>query len=91
MYDTSLIFRIKDTLPLTNHKILELFFKSWVDEACHNNVKYEISRDINGEWEPGNHIFNETFRVTFKHRGDAVALKLKGIPQSFQNYIEFVN
>lgn len=77
MCQTSLLFKVKDT---SNNRVLEIFFKAWVDETCNNEVEYALESDI-----------SETFRVDFERFEDAVALKLKGIPQEFQKYLEFAN
>ena len=88
MYQTSLFFKIKDTMAQEKHHMVELFFKSWVDTTCHNEVDYTLTEVIQTpknttQWE-------EVYRVDFDRIEDAVALKLKGIPIEYQNYIEIV-
>lgn len=95
MDQTSILFKIKDRADLDNHRILEIFFKAWVDEICNNEVQYKVERDVNDDRPYGNYdSYNrwpETFRINFNREEDAVILKLKGIPEEFQNYLEFVN
>ena len=38
MEQTSILFKIKDTADLDNHRILEIFFKAWVDEISVEQV-----------------------------------------------------
>jgi hypothetical protein len=78
----SLFFKIKDTVNVEKHKIIELFFKDWIDTSCHNQVLYIVNRDVNTD-----SIF---VRADFDRQEDATALKLKGIPDEFQTYLEFV-
>jgi len=40
----SLFFKIKDSVDIDKHKLLELFFKDWVDDSCENQVHYNIER-----------------------------------------------
>ena len=87
MYQTSLYFKLKDAPGLERHHILELFFKSWVDGTCNNEVDYELETRT-GHSNPA--VWEETYRVDFEHIEDAVALKLKGVPLDFQKYIELV-
>ena len=84
MYQTSLIFKIKDSATdLEKQRILVLFFKSWIDDLCKNKVFYEFNYD---------HLrYRDLCKVEFEHSEDAVVLKLKGIPDEFSQYIEFVN
>jgi len=88
MYQTSLLFRIKDSAALEKHRILEIFFKSWIDNTCNNEVGYtlekvaEVSTDVS-QWQ-------ELYRVDFEHIEDATVLRLKGIPTELQNYVEIV-
>lgn len=78
-HQTSLLFKIKGTTSFDKHRILEMFFKSWVDDVCHNDVSYTnlwLSSD------------EEVYRVDFEYEEDAVILKLKAFPKEFQNHIE---
>lgn len=86
MYQTSLYFKIKDTSALEKHKILEIFFKSWIDDTCNNEVVYNLVPISN----PNPHQFEELYRVDFEKIEDAVAIKLKGIPDEFCHYIEII-
>ena len=88
MHQTTLYFKIKDTMLQEKHHMVELFFKSWVDATCNNEVDYTLTEVIQTplnktQWE-------EVYRVDFERTEDAVALKLKGIPFEYQNYIEIV-
>lgn len=95
MDQTSILFKIKDTADLDNHRILEIFFKAWVDEICNNEVQYRVIRDVNDnrpmDDRDSARRWPETFRVDFNRKEDATVLKLKGIPEEFQNYLEFIN
>lgn len=87
MYKTVLFFKIKDTAALEKHRILEIFFKSWIDEVCNNEVNYTLEgvREL-----PTGDYWEEIYRVDFENFEDAVALKLAGVPKEFRNYIELV-
>ena len=78
MYQTSLSYKLKSVCDADHHRILKFFFKAWVDDSCENEVEYTQTSD-------------ETIQVEFEKSEDAVALKLKGIPDEFQNYLEIVN
>jgi len=86
----SLFFKIKDSVDIDKHRLLEIFFKDWVDDSCDNQVQYKIERDVIKDWEPGMVHYRETFRVDFERREDAVAMSLKGVPREFQQYLEIV-
>ena len=43
----SLFFKIKNTVDIDKHRLLEIFFKDWVDNSCNNEVQYKIERDWN--------------------------------------------
>jgi len=86
----SLFFKIKDSVDIDKHRLLEIFFKDWVDDSCNNQVQYKIERDVIKDWEPGMVHYRETFRVDFERREDAVAMSLKGVPREFQQYLEIV-
>ncbi len=88
MYQTSLFFKIKDSAPLEKHRILEIFFKSWIDDECNNEVDYTLI-DVT-EAPKGSFQWEELYRVDFESQEDAVALKLKNVPLEFQNYIELM-
>ena len=87
----SLSFKIKNTVDIDKHRLLELFFRDWVDSNCNNQVQYKVERDVVKDWEPGMVNYKETFRVDFENLEDITALKLKGIPNEFQKYLEIVN
>lgn len=71
---TSIYFKVKDTVDADMHHVLEIFFKDWVDGLCNNEVKYG---------KPAGGIF----KVDFEKQQDALALKLKGIPPEFKDYL----
>lgn len=63
-----------------------MFFQGWADEICNNEVSYSTVA-ING----GSRMWwNEIIRVEFVNEEDAVAIKLKGIPDEFKEYLEIV-
>lgn len=89
MYQTSLYFKIKDSAALEKHRILEIFFKSWIDDTCNNEVEYTLVgvSDV----PHGSLLWEETYRVDFVCVEDALVLKLKNIPLEFKSYIELLN
>lgn len=87
MYKTSLFFKLRDNGASEKHRVLEMFFKSWVDDACNNEVDYTLE-ETKSTINPKNCI--EIYRVDFENTEDAVALKLTGVPKEFQHYIELV-
>jgi hypothetical protein len=64
--------------------ILEMFFKDWADRICNNEVTYSFV--------PGSYCDNSprTIRVDFVNEEDAVAMKLRGVPDEFKNYLTLV-
>lgn len=86
----SLYFKIKDSVDIEKHRFIELFFKDWVDGSCNREVQYKIERNIAEDWNPGMVRYRETFRVDFERQEDCLALKLKGVPTEFENFIELV-
>ena len=85
MYQTSLYFNLK----VTPEKIfiLKMFFEDWADRICNNEVAYSTivaNRPLLGPE-------SEIIKVDFVREEDAVAMKLRGIPQEFQKYLEIVN
>ena len=86
----SLFFKVKDSVDIDKHRLLEIFFKDWVDDSCNNQVHYKIERDIKKEWAPGMVRYQETFRVDFEKQEDALVMSLKGVPKEFQMYLEIV-
>jgi hypothetical protein len=83
MYQTSLHVRLNATAEKA--KILELFFQDWADGICNKEVEYETIYGAPDGW------LNEIIRVDFKNSEDAVAMKLRGIPQELQNYLTIVD
>jgi hypothetical protein len=86
----SLYFKIKANVDVDKHRLLELFFKDWVDDTCENQVQYNVERDVDKDWEPGMVRYRETFRVDFDRQEDALALRLRGVPQEFRDFLEIV-
>ena len=86
----SLLFRVKDSVDADKRRLLELFFKDWVDTSCNNQVHYKIERNIKKDWVPGTLNYKETFLVNFEEQEDAVVMSLKGVPKEFQQYLEIV-
>ena len=87
----SIYFKIKDNVDVDKHLLLQLFFKDWIDDTCNNQVQYKIERDVEKDWIPGMVRYRETFRVDFEKSEDFLALKLKGVPREFQNFLEIIN
>jgi len=87
----SLYFKIKDTVDVDKHQLLELFFKDWIDDACDRQVEYKIEKNFEEDRFSGLLRYKETFRVDFKKQEDFVALKLRGIPSEFRNFLEVIN
>lgn len=82
-YKTSLYFDVKITPD--KRLILEMFFKDWADSICNNEVTYSFL--------PGSYCDNTTtrmIRVDFVNEEDAVAMKLKGVPDEFKKYLTLV-
>lgn len=86
----SLNFKIKDSVSIDKHRLVEIFFKDWVDNCCNRQVQYRIERDVSMDWIPGMVHYNETFRVEFERQEDALAITLRGVPAEFQQYLEIV-
>ena len=86
----SLSFKIKSSVDIDKHRLLEIFFKDWVDGSCDRQVHYTVERDVNKDWKPGMVYCDETFSVHFDKPEDALALKLKGVPSEFEKYLEIV-
>lgn len=81
---TSLIFKIKDPSNPDNSRVLEIFFKDWIDRSCDNEVKIvkHYTRDP---------VYFDNlmyFEAQFTNIEDATAIKLKGIPNEFEKYLE---
>ena len=85
---TSLCFKIKDNVDMDKYVLLEIFFKSWIDDAYDNQVRYKVDKEFTKEWEPGMVRFKETFRVEFENQEDAPVMRLRGVPEQFQTYLE---
>jgi hypothetical protein len=89
MYQTSLFFRIKNSsTAFEKYRIIEYFFKYWVDDTCNNEVDYSVESVSTASID--SRKLEELVRVDFEHIEDAVAIKLKGVPREYQPYIEIV-
>lgn len=82
---SSVYFKIKDNVGLSNRRVVDLFFRDWIDRTCSNQVQYTFVCDV--AHEPG---VQDILRVDFDYHTDATALKLKGVPDEFREYIELV-
>lgn len=78
MYSTSLHYKMKPVYDERNFRLVQIFFKAWVDSACDNKVDFRTD-------------LNDNISVDFEKLEDALALKLMGIPDEFKNYMEIVN
>lgn len=90
MYQTSLFFHLRTDQDRKN--ILKMFFKDWADTICNSEVTY--SSTTTDTLSYNNYIpttvYDEIIRVDFEHEEDAVAMKLKGIPEEFQKYLTII-
>jgi hypothetical protein len=77
---TSLFYKIKATD--NKHHILLLFFKDWADRVCDEVTYNDQTTELNGKYQR-----HHTFRVDFAREEDAVAMKLRGIPEEFKEYL----
>lgn len=75
MYQTTLYFNLK-TPEGNADQVLRMFFEDWADQICDREVSYTMVAD--------------TIRVDFSKEEDAIAMKLKGIPEEFKKYITLV-
>jgi hypothetical protein len=91
----SIYFIVKSNVNEDKHKLLELFFKDWVDTSCNNEVHYRVEQMPTVQVKPGIFLPDSPtyrrFRVDFEREEDALALRLRGVPNEFQNYLEIVN
>jgi hypothetical protein len=84
MYQTSLYFHFK--APNSNaDNVLLMFFEDWADQICDREVSYSVVGSDGG----GKFWSNEIIRVDFVNKEDAIAMKLKGIPDEFKKYLTF--
>ena len=62
----TLHFKIKDNIDSNKHNLIELFFKSWVDQTCDSQVKYYcVGQKVDNTFP------KEIYRVDFEKREDA--------------------
>jgi len=92
----SVKFRVKSDVDVDKHRLLELFFRDWVDTTCENEVKYDVEK-LPGIYSASNihpHGFQkntaEIFNVNFDKQEDALAILLKGVPPEFSEYLEII-
>jgi len=83
---TTLHFKIKDNIDTNKYNLIELFFKSWVDQTCDSQVKYYCVGQKSGYKFP-----KEIFRADFERQEDALAITLSGVPIELRNYLEIVD
>lgn len=88
LMSSSLFFKIKDSVNVDKHKILEFFFADWVDNTCEKEVNYSSERRVDERF--GIPYYQKTLRVDFDRQEDALAIMLKGIPKEFQSYLEII-
>ena len=77
MYQTTLYFNLK-TPEGNPDTVLRMFFEDWADQICDREVSYTMVAGTS------------TIRVDFVKEEDAIAMKLKGIPDEFKNYLTLV-
>lgn len=77
---TSLFYKIKATD--NKHHILLLFFKEWTDRMCD-----EVTYNDLVTYPSDKYQWHHTFRVDFAREEDAVAMKLRGVPEEFKEYL----
>ena len=89
---SSLSFKVKAGLGVDRYRVLELFFKDWVDNTCNNEVHYKMENQTmkSTAYEPNAIYRYHIFEVMFDKQEDALALMLRGVPEEFQNYLEIV-
>jgi len=85
MYRTSLYYHLRATPE--KKKILDLFFKDWADGICNDEVAYSTIASDGG----GRLWWNETIRVDFMNDEDALVMRLKGVPEELQKYLQIIN
>lgn len=73
---TSILFKTKENIETDKKLLVELFFKDWVDQICEQQVVYKVERNA--------------MTVDFEKQEDAVALRLRGLPPEFQDYLELI-
>ena len=85
MYQASLYFHLKTDQD--RQAILQMFFEDWADGICNKKVTFSttVSHSTSA------HLYDEIIRVDFENKEDAVAMKLKGIPEEFQKYLKIVS
>lgn len=75
MYN-SILFKAKENMTGDQYRLVGIFFKDWVDQICEQQVQY-TERD-------------KTFRADFEKQEDALALRLRGLPPEFRDYLKIV-
>lgn len=82
----SIYFKIKNIEDEDTGRVLEYFFKDWIDRACENEVK--VSK--HSYPDPTRFETLHYFQAQFYNVEDVTALKLRGIPEEFQKYLEIL-
>lgn len=85
MYQYSIYYNLKITPD--KKRILEYFFKDWADRICHDEITYFTIESNNSH----RLVWDETIRVDFKNEEDALAMKLRGVPEEFEKYLIMVD
>ena len=81
MYQTNVNVKVKKWLP-PQSSVISMFIENWIEETTREYSWSISSRDAAGR--PMALLFS------FENSEDAVAIKLKGIPHEFRNYLEIV-
>ena len=79
MYKNSIYFQC--IISLHNKHILRMFFEDWTDGIGDNEVRY-----VDNITNTKSNI--DIIKVKFTYEEDALAMKLKGIPDEFIKYIK---
>lgn len=85
MYQSSIYLHFIST-PNNKH-VLRMFFEDWADRIGNNEIKYAIVAYKDAGPAP----WHEIIRVDFANDEDATIMRLRGIPEEFQNYLKFAN
>lgn len=64
-----------------------MFFEDWADRIGNNQIRYSIV----GISPEGDFLSNDIIRVDFTNEEDATMMRLKGIPEEFQKYLQFTD
>lgn len=81
----SVNFKIKTTVGIDKHRILEILFKEWIDNICDTRSKYKTT---SGTWLPDVVYADTHLNVICDSDEDATIVKLAGVPKALDNYLE---